>query len=526
MLNAADLPDDIAALKAMLLASEARAARIEAYAAQSEARAAHLAAELSTRTAEIEHLKLVLAKLRRMQFGRKSEKLDQQIEQLELQLEDLEAEEAVAEAQAPMEIAPRKRAERKPLPPHLPRENRVLVPASQACPDCGGKLKHLSEDVSEQLEYVPASFRVIRHVRPKLTCACCDTIVQAPAASRPIERGLAGPGLLAHVLVAKFADHLPLYRQSVIYAREGVELERSLLASWVGAAGTLLRPLVDALRRHVFAATKLHADDTPLPVLAPGNGKTRTARLWTYVRDDRASGDAAPPAVWFAYSPDRKGEHPQNHLADFHGVLQADAYAGFNAVYETGRVLEAACWAHARRKFYDLHAARPTSLTTEALRRIGELYAIEENIRGKPPDERCAARQLQAKPLLDDLERWLHATLSTLSRKSDTAAAILYALKLWPALTRYADDGRIEIDNSAAERALRGIALGRRNFLFAGADSGGERAAAMYGLIGTARLNGIDPEAWLRHVLTHIADHPVNRVDDFLPWNCAAKLAG
>jgi len=526
MLNAADLPDDIAALKAMLLASEARAARIEAYAAQSEARAAHLAAELSTRTAEIEHLKLVLAKLRRMQFGRKSEKLDQQIEQLELQLEDLEAEEAVAEAQAPMEIAPRKRAERKPLPPHLPRENRVLVPASQACPDCGGKLKHLGEDVSEQLEYVPASFRVIRHVRPKLTCACCDTIVQAPAASRPIERGLAGPGLLAHVLVAKFADHLPLYRQSVIYAREGVELERSLLASWVGAAGTLLRPLVDALRRHVFAATKLHADDTPLPVLAPGNGKTRTARLWTYVRDDRASGDAAPPAVWFAYSPDRKGEHPQNHLADFHGVLQADAYAGFNAVYETGRVLEAACWAHARRKFYDLHAARPTSLTTEALRRIGELYAIEENIRGKPPDERCAARQLQAKPLLDDLERWLHATLSTLSRKSDTAAAILYALKLWPALTRYADDGRIEIDNSAAERALRGIALGRRNFLFAGADSGGERAAAMYGLIGTARLNGIDPEAWLRHVLTHIADHPVNRVDDFLPWNCAAKLAG
>ena len=519
MLNAADLPDDIAALKAMLMASEMRAA-------QSEARAAHLAAELSTRTAEIEHLKLVLAKLRRMQFGRKSEKLDQQIEQLELQLEDLEAEEAVAEAQAPKDVAPRKKAARKPLPPHLPREERVQAPASEACPDCGGNLKCLGEDVSEQLEYVPASFRVIRHVRPKLACACCDTIVQAPAASRPIERGLAGPGLLAHVLVAKFADHLPLYRQSVIYAREGVELERSLLASWVGAAGTLLRPLVDALRRHVFAATKLHADDTPLPVLAPGNGKTRTARLWTYVRDDRASGDAAPPAVWFAYSPDRKGEHPQGHLTDFHGVLQADAYAGFNAVYESGRVLEAACWDHARRKFYDLHAARPTSLTTEALRRIGELYSIEESIRGRPPDERRAERQLHARALLDDLERWLHATLSTLSRKSDTAAAILYALKLWPALTRYVDDGRIEIDNSAAERALRGIALGRRNFLFAGADSGGERAAAMYGLIGTAKLNGIDPEAWLRHVLTHIADHPVNRVDDFLPWNCVAKMAG
>ena len=367
---------------------------------------------------------------------------------------------------------------------------------------------------------------MIRHVRPKLACACCDTIVQAPAASRPIERGIAGPGLLAHVLVAKYADHLPLYRQSVIYGREGVELERSLLANWVGAASVLLRPLIDALRRHVFAGTKLHADDTPLPVLAPGNGKTRMARLWTYVRDDRASGDETPPAVWFAYSPDRKGEHPQAHLANFQGILQADAHAGFNAVYETGRVVEAACWAHARRKFYDLHAARPTPLTTEALRRIGELYCIEESIRGKPLDERRTARQQQAKPLLEDMERWLHATLATLSRKSDTAAAILYALKLWPALTGYADDGRIEIDNSAAERALRGIALGRRNYLFVGADTGGERAAAMYGLIGTAKLNGIDPEAWLRHVLTHIADHPINRVDDFLPWNCAAKLTG
>jgi transposase len=512
MLNAANLPNDIEALKAMLLASEAKVA--------------HLSAELSTRTAEIEHLKLVLAKLKRMQFGRRSEKLDQQIEQLELQLEDLEAEAAVAEAQAPVEVAPRKKAERKPLPAHLPREERVQMPANEACPACGGNLKQLGESVSEQLEYVPASFRVIRHVRPKLACACCDAIVQAPAASRPIERGLAGPGLLAHVLVAKFADHIPLYRQSTMYAREGMELERALLANWVGGAGALLRPLVDALRRHVLAATKLHADDTPLPVLAPGNGKTRTARLWTYVRDDRASGDSTPPAVWFAYTPDRKGEHPQAHLANFSGILQADAYAGFNAIYESGQVLEAACWAHARRKFYDLHAARPSALTTEALRRIGELYAIEDSIRGKPPDERCTARQQHAKPLLDDLERWLHATLTTLSRKSDTAAAILYSLKLWPALTRYCDDGRIEIDNSAAERALRGVALGRRNFLFAGADSGGERAAAMYGLIGTAKLNGVDPEAWLRYVLTHIADHPVNRVDDFLPWNCADKFAG
>jgi transposase len=512
MIHAADVPDDIDALKALLLARDEKILGLEA--------------QLNTRAAEIEHLKLTIAKLRRMQFGRKSEKLDHQIEQLELQLEDLQADEAEAEREMPeADRAPRRKSVRRPLPEHLPRDEKIYAPGTEACPACGGGLRHLGEDVAEQLEYVPASFRVIRHVRPKLACSCCDAIVQAPAPSRPIERGIAGPGLLAHVLVAKFADHLPLYRQAVIYARDGVDLDRALLASWVGAASALLRPLVDAIRRHVLAGAKLHADDTPIPVLAPGNGKTKTARLWTYVRDNRPSGDTTPAAVWFAYTPDRKGIHPQTHLASYSGVLQADAYAGFNALYEDGTIQEAACWAHARRKFYDLHEARPSALTTEALHRIGELYAIEAKIRGKPPNERQQARQAEAKPLIDDLARWLRIMLEKPSRKSDTSAAILYALNLWPALARYCDDGQIEIDSSAAERALRGIAIGRRNYLFAGADSGGERAAAIYSLIGTAKLNGVDPEAWLRHVLTHIADHPVNRVDEFLPWNCNLPAA-
>ena len=525
MLNSADLPNDINALKALLLAAEQTLRERDTVIAAHDELVSGLRAQLTTTEVEIEHLKLMIAKLRRMQFGRKSEKLDHQIEQLELQLEDLQATEGEAERERPpADKAPRTKSARKPLPEHLARDERVYQPQAEACPACGGGLRKLGEDVAEQLEFVPASFRVIRHVRPKLACKCCDTIVQAPAPSRPIARGIAGPGLLAHILVAKFADHLPLYRQSVIYAREGVELERALLANWVGAASALLRPLVEAIRRHVLAGAKLHADDTPIPVLAPGNGKTKTARLWTYVRDDSASGDTTPAAVWFAYTPDRKGIHPQTHLASFSGVLQADAYAGFNALYVDGTIQEAACWAHARRKFYDLHAARPSAITTEALRRIAELYVIEAEIRGKPPHERQLVRQSRARPLLDDLDHWLRATLEKLSRKSDTAAAIQYALNLWPALLRYCDDGIIEIDNSAAERALRGVAIGRRNYLFAGADSGGERADAIYSLIGTAKLNGVDPEAWLRHVLTNIADHPVNRVDDFLPWNCAAQL--
>ena len=363
----------------------------------------------------------------------------------------------------------------------------------------------------------------MRYVRPKLSCATCERIVQAPAPRRPIERGLAGPGLLAHVLTAKYCDHQPLYRQAEMYAREGVELERSTLADWVGGASRLLEPLVEALRRHVMSAHKLHADDTPVPVLAPGNGKTKSGRLWTYVRDDRPAGDNTPPAVWFAYSPDHRGDHPREHLRSFGGILQADAYAGFHHLYEGGRIQEAACWAHVRRHFYDLQVAHTSPLAGEALKRIAELYAIEADIRGRPPEERRQVRRTRARPLLDSLHDWLQATLSRVSRKSEIAGAIRYALGRWSALLRYCEDGNIEIDNNAAERALRAVALGRKNYLFAGSDSGGERAAAIYGLIGTAKLNGLDPDGYLREVLHHIADHPINRIQELLPWNLGAE---
>ena len=490
-----DLPDDIEQLKQLVLAHRA----------------------------ELEHLNLIIAKLKRMQFGRRSEKLAQEIDQLELRLEELQSAQAQAAAPAQGKVAEKIQPVRRPLPDHLPRERIVHEPACN-CPDCGAAMRKIGEDLSEVLDYVPASFRVIRHVRPKLACPQCERIVQVEAPSRPIERGLAGSGLLAHILTAKYADHLPLYRQAQIYAREGVDLERSTMAEWVGGCFRLLNPLVEALGRYVLATTKLHADDTPVPVLEPGRGKTKTGRLWTYVRDDRPAASADPPAVLFRYSPDRRGERPREHLKGFKGILQADAYCGFGHLYEAAHIQEAACWAHARRAFYDIHQANQSPVAAEALARIGALYAIESQIRGKPPDERSTTRQARAGPLLESLREWLRQTLARVSKKSELAKAIGYILTRWTAMTRYLADGRIEIDNNAAERALRTVALGRKNYLFCGSDAGGERAAGIYSLIGTAKLNGLDPEAYLRYVIERIAEHPINRVEQLLPWNVVDAL--
>lgn len=527
----ANLPSDPAALRAIILAQASELAAREA--------------ELRSHGTLIEKLKAQLAALRRARFGASSEKLERIANQLELSLEEIETSQAQDQDEAQMadaEAVPgaavatkRAKPSRQPLPDHLPRHE-VRHEAPCACPDCGGtRFLKAGEDVTEVLDYVPASFRVVRHVRPRLTCRDCDASVQADRPSLPIERGKPGPGLLAHVLVAKYADHLPLYRQSGIYGREGVDLSRSTLADWVGRSAVILAPLVEVVRRHVMSGDRLHGDDTPVPVLEPGKGRTKQGRLWTYVRDGRGWGSTDPPAVAYRYSPDRKGSHPREHLAAFSGVLHADGYAGFAELYrapmpavECGgtlpRIVEAACWAHARRKFFDLTVSGPAPVAAEALRRIGELYEIERSVRGRRADERLQARQARAVPKVAALRDWLERELARQSAKSLTAVAIRYALSRWTALSRYLDDGRIEIDNNAAERAIRPVTLGRKNWLFAGSNDGGARAADILTLIETAKLNGVNPESWLRNVLTRIHDHPARGIDELLPWNASPDV--
>ena len=534
--TAEPLPTDIETLRAIIAAQAAELAAERRCREASEAELAAAKAGLLAKALEVEKLKIQLARLRRMQFGRSSEKIAREIDQLELALEDLEtaaaAEGTPADSAEPRASSPESRAQagRRKLPEHLPRTEIVHAPFD-ACPSCGGALRQVGEDVREVLDYIPARFTVIRHIRPALSCRCCESMVQAPMPSLPIERGLPSAGLLAHVLIAKYCDHLPLYRQSAIYAREGVELERSLLADWVGKAAALMAPLAEAIARHVLAGSVLHVDDTPVPVLDPGRGTTKTGRLWVYLRDERPHAGQGPPAVLYRYTPDRKGEHPQRELAGFRGHLHADGYAGFDALYEAAggsppAVAEVACMAHVRRKFFDEHTETGSPLAADALKWIGRLFDIERPLTGQPAEERRRVRQAEARPVLDELATFLDAALARIPGKGDLAKAIRYARSRWTALTRYVDDGRLEISNNAAERAIRPLAIGRRNWMFAGSDAGGERAAAIYTIVESAKLSGLDPQAYLRHVLGCIADHPINRIADLLPWNITIPEQG
>ena len=527
------LPDDAESLKRLLV--EARTAQ-----AAAEAEAAHALAQVSSAEAMIAHYKLAIEKLRRALYGQRSERGERLLGQMELQLEELEAtatEDALAAETAASDAAQadgatvrsftRRKAGRKPFPAHLPRE-RVVVPGPTACTCCGSdRLAKIGEDVTETLEVVPRQWKVIQTVREKFTCRACESIGQAPAPFHVVARGWAGPNLLAMVLFEKYGQHQPINRQSQRYAREGVELSLSTLADQVGACTMVLKPLYEAVRAHVFTAARIHGDDTPVPVLAPG--KTRTGRLWTYVRDDRPFAGPAPPAAVFFYSPDRRGEHPEHHLRGFTGIVQADAYAGFNRLYDGARrpgpVTEAACWAHGRRNFFELAdpALRKRSLLSpialQAVQRIDAVFDVEREVNGQAAETRLAVRQQRIVPLLNELESWMRAERARLSRHADVAKAFDYMLTRWPAFTVFLRDGRICLTNNAAERALRGIALGRKAWLFAGSDRGGERAAVIYSLIATAKLNDVDPQAWLADVLARIADHPIRRLDELLPWH-------
>jgi transposase len=508
-IDLAALPDDVKTLQRMVrtLAAER--------------------ANLTEAQAEIERLRLIVQKLQRSQFGRSAERLDD--DQLQFGFEDLNAD--IARAEAALASArvktprPRSQTDRPSMPAHLPREDMRLDLEHQACPCCGGELHVIGETVSEMLDHVPARLRVIRICRPRYGCRACGTIHQAPAPERPIAKGLASPGLLAHVLVAKYCDHLPLYRQSQIFARQGAELDRSTLANWVGGAVWWLEPLQARLAAHVFASQKLFADDTPIPVLDPGRGRTKTGRLWVYARDDRPWSGSDPPAAVYLYSPDRRAERPASHLARFRGVIQVDGYAGFERL-RADHIQLAACWAHARRKFYEVHQATGSPIAAEALRRIAELYAIETTIRGQTADTRRGVRRTRSLPLVETMKVWLETELNRIPPRSGLADAIRYALTRWNAFGRFLDDGRIELDTNTVERAIRPIALGRKNHLFAGSDGGAARWAVVASLLATAKLNAVEPFAYLKDVLERMSNgYPMSRLDDLLPWNWTASNA-
>jgi transposase len=477
---------------------------------------------LSEAQAEAERLRLILKQLQRLQFGRRSERLDP--DQFELGIDDLGADIGRAEERspAPESVPAEAPTDAKPvrgLPAHLPREELVLE-TETACPGCGGTLYSVGESVSEMLDWVPAQLKVIRIRRPKYGCRACDTIHQAPAPERPIAKGMATPGLIANVLVAKYCDHLPLYRQAQMFARQGVEIDRSTLANWVGGACWWLESLHERLAAHVFASAEIFADDTPIPVLDPGRGRTKTGRLWVYAREQSGWDGPDPPAAVYFYSPDRKGERPAAHLKGFRGTLQVDGYAGFERLTTTGEVVLAACWAHARRKFYELHEAIGSPIAAEALRCIGDLYAIEARIRGQSPEVRLRIRRAQSRPLVDQMKRWLDQELARIPSRGRLAEAMRYALMRWDSLCRFLDDGRVELDTNPVERAIRPVALGRKNHLFAGSDGGGERWAVVCSLIETAKLDRVEPYAYLKDVLQRLVDgHPMSRIDDLLPWN-------
>jgi transposase len=520
--DANELPRDVDALRALILAE--RAARDTA---------------LAAKQIEIEHLKMVLAKLRRQRYGRSSEKLDAEIDQLEMWVDDAEVDLAAAEAKANAEGAPslqptskppRKPAVRKPLPDHLPREIIVLEPEPCRCGDPACRTK-IREEVTEVLERQPSQLFVKRYVRPIYGCRVTGAIVQAPAPDLPILKGRPGPGLISYIAIAKYCDGLPLYRLSKIFEREGVEIERMVMVDWMGHLAWWIDPIVEMIAAHVMGSPAIHADDTPIKVLAPGRGRTATGRFWNYVVDERPWGGDRAPAVLFRYSPDRKGERPQEHLASFTGFLHADAYAGYKQLYTssngaTPRVTLVACMAHARRGFFDVHEATKSPIAAEALRRIGQLYEIEETINGKPPDIRLAERQARAVPLLTEFKAWLEAEQQRQSKKTALGKAIRYCLTRWDALARYTSDGRLAIDNNSAERTLRTIAVTRKGYLFLGSDEGGRRAAAIHTIVESAKLNGLNPHAYLADIIDRMAKGwPRSRLADLLPWRWAATKA-